>query len=397
MPARSLFTGAVVFFLPPVLLLAPIQPAVGQTATWQSFCSSEFGGTLYVTPVFGTGLNVKARMSMRPIERAFLEYLMGRFGHTSSAPFPANCARQPSAEEAATALAGVKTQAQSGGKKLMLVEWKYAPDTALVSLSYDFSRQGEGRNVEIVGQRDHGFCLSNGLDGPQYVSSAFAAGVANLSVWVNGFDRFLRAKYGFKGNGVDPRVNNPVDCNIGWMSEAERMIRARSEGARAGGRKVVETGWKPDGAPVATQGTAKDDDREPAPAKAPPPAPSADIRKFATDEGTAALALCQNDRLIDGAFNCYAVQRAIYNYRLAHAGSPPEPLQELFMGEQLDCSSCLKTGFVSMWAANRAMSNGFTSEKSECVGKTFEASITAHPFPHRVKDLFEAAMKACPK
>jgi hypothetical protein len=160
---------------------------------------------------------------------------------------------------------------------------------------------------------------------------------------------------------------------------------------------VVDTGWKPGDAPAASAGPAKDDDREPPPAPAPPPPPSAEVRRFATDEGTAVLALCQNDRLIDGAFDCYSVQRAIYNYRIAHAGAPREPLQELFMGEKVDCSGCLKSGFVAMWAANRAMSNGFTQEKSQCVGKTFETSIRAHPFPHRVKDLFEAAMQACPK
>jgi hypothetical protein len=397
MPASRRPASATVFLLPATLILTPMHSASGQSTTWQSFCYSEIANTVYATPVFGTGLNVKARMSMGPIQREFLEYLKGRFGVTSNAPFPANCARQPSADEAGTALAGVKTQAESQGKKVMRVDWKYVPDTALVSLSFDFSRQGEGRNVELTGKLDHGYCLSNGVEGPQYLSSAFPAGVGpNLSVWLNAFDRFLRGKHGFTGNGTDPRVVNPVECNIGRMAEAERLIKARSDGAQAGGRKVVDTGWKP-GAPVAATGSAKDDDKEPAAAKAPPPAPAAEVRKFATDEGPAVLALCQNDRLIDGAFDCYAVQRTIYNYRLAHAGSKPVPLEELFMGEQLDCSGCLKTNFVSMWAANRAMSNGFTSEKSECVGKKFEASITAHPFPHRVKDLFEAAMKACPK
>ncbi len=397
MPARHHRFGAAVAFLPAVLLLAPIRAARGQTAAWQSVCSSEAGTTLYVSPVFDTGLNLKARVSMRPIEREFLQYLKGRYGSTSNAAYPANCTRQTSAAEASTTLAGLRTQAQGQGKKVVSVDWKYDPDTAFVSLSYDFSRQGDGRNVEVAGPSDRGYCLSNGLDGPQYVSSAFPTGVANLSLWLNEFDRFLRARYGFRGNGTDPRVMNPVDCNIGRTTEVERTIRARSDGARAGGRKVIDTGWKPGGVPVAASAPAKDDDKEPAPAPAPPPPPSPDVRRFATDEGPAVLALCQNDRLIDGAFNCYAVQRAIYNYRIAHAGSPPEPLQQLFMGEQFDCSSCLKTGFVSMWAANRAMSNGYTSEKSECVGKKFEASITAHPFPHRVKDYFDAAMKACPK
>jgi hypothetical protein len=177
---------------------------------------------------------------------------------------------------------------------------------------------------------------------------------------------------------------------------AERMIKARSDGARAAGRKVQDTGWKPDGAP-ANPGPAKDEDKEPPPAPPPPPPPSADVRKFATDEFPAAMALCQNDRMIDGPFDCALVARTIYTYRIDHAGSPPEPLQELFMGEKLDCKSCLKTSFLSMWAANRAMSNGFLDAKAECVGKKFEAGILAAPYPNRVKGLFEAAMKACPK
>ncbi len=398
MPAPRLRTARLVSVLLNALFLVPIYTAAGQAPDWQSFCSSESGGTVYVTPVFATGLNVKARMSMRSIEREFLQYLIGRYGQVSTAPFPSNCARQPSAEAAATALAGVKTQAQAAGKKLEVVQWKYVTDTALASLSFDFSRQGEGRNVELSGNQDHGYCFTNAIGGPLYVSSAFAAGAGpNLSLWLNSFDRFLRSKYGFSGNGADPRVMNPVDCNIGRLSDAERTIKARSDGARSAGRKVIDTGWKPGDAPVAAQGPAKDEDKEPAPAKPSPTPPSAEVRRFATDEGPQALALCQNDRMIDGPFDCYGVQRAIYNYRIAHAGSPPEPLQELFMGEKLDCSACLKTNFVAVWAANRAMSNGYSSEKSQCVGKKFEASITPRPWPHLSKELFEAAMKGCPR
>ncbi len=125
--------------------------------SWQSFCSSDIGtGPLYVSPVFETGLNVKARVAT------------------------------------------------------------------------DFSRQGDGRNVDYVGKLDHGYCLSTGLGGPQYLSSLFPAGVAaNLSLWLNGVDKFLRARYGYTGNGVDVRVVNPVDCNNGWKGGLERMIKAR--------------------------------------------------------------------------------------------------------------------------------------------------------------------------
>lgn len=397
MPNPRITARAAATALALLLLVLPIRPAAAQAATWHSYCSTEADGTAYFSSAFDTGLNGKARVATGPIEREFTEYLKGQFGYHSNAPHAVNCARLPSADAAATALDGLKTQAQSQGKKVVEVGWTFVPDTAQVSISNDFSRQGEGRSVEFVGKFDHGYCVSEGIGGPQYVSAVFAPEVFNLSQWLNAFDKFLRSKYGFTGNGADPAKINPVACNSGWAGGIERLIKARSDGARAGGRKVIETGWKPGGAPAAAPAAAKDDDKEPPPAPPPPPPPSADVRKAATDEGPAVLALCQNDRLIEGTFDCYAVQRAIYGYRIAHAGSPPEPLQDLFMGEKVDCSGCLKTNFLSMWAANRAMSNGFSGPKSGCVGTKFEAAIKAAPYPHRVKDLFEAAMKACPK
>lgn len=402
MPYRRRLAGAIARVLAVALLMLPPGFAAAQSATYQSSCSSDIGaGPLYVSPVFNTGFNVKSRMAMGMIEREFDQYLRGRFGLVNNTPYRIVCTRMPTGAEAAHFRDSLSTAAKGAGRPVMAVEWSYRPDPAQVALSFDLSQQEQGRNAEVRGPLDHGYCFSNGIGGPQYVSAVFLSGPgANLSQWLQGFDRFLRAKYGFTGNGTDPRVVNPVDCNLGWTVDAERMVRARGEGARAGGRNVIETGWKPGDAAPATAASAAQKpaaDREPPAAKAPPAPPSAEVKRLATEEGPAVLALCQNDRLVDGAFDCYAVQRAIYTWRVEHAAAPREPLNDLFWGEKIDQSSALKTNYLSMWAANRAMSNGYSSPKSQCVGTKFEASIRQHPFPHRVKDLFEAAMQACPK
>jgi hypothetical protein len=110
----------------------------------------------------------------------------------------------------------------------------------------------------------------------------------------------------------------------------------------------------------------------------------------------AALAYCQNDRMIAGSFDCYCIQRAVYNYRMEHAGQPgqPEPLNDLFAKEKLNCSNCVAQ-FVSMWATSHAQSQRLPLPAAQCVAKRYETSLRAKPYPARVKELFAAAMAAC--
>ena len=110
------------------------------------------------------------------------------------------------------------------------------------------------------------------------------------------------------------------------------------------------------------------------------------------------MQLCNNDRIVSGAFDCSMVSRAVYNYRIAHWGADatPEPVAELFTGDKLDCSACLKP-FASAWAASRAPSQGFALAPAQCVGKRFVELLKAKPYLNRVKEFLDAAMKACPK
>ncbi|HEV2828898.1 MAG TPA: hypothetical protein VGW76_14985 [Pyrinomonadaceae bacterium] len=108
------------------------------------------------------------------------------------------------------------------------------------------------------------------------------------------------------------------------------------------------------------------------------------------------LAYCQNDRMVSGAFDCYCIQRALYNYRMEHAKDPgpPEPFASLFAKDKLDCSGCIAQ-FVLMWATSRAQSESLARPVAECVAKRFDTALRAKPYPSKVKQLFSAAIAAC--
>ena len=55
------------------------------------------------------------------------------------------------------------------------------------------------------------------------------------------------------------------------------------------------------------------------------------------------MAYCQNDRMMSGAFDCYCLQREVYNYRMAHANDAgaPEPLADLFAKDKLNSAGCI--------------------------------------------------------
>ena len=121
--------------------------------------------------------------------------------------------------------------------------------------------------------------------------------------------------------------------------------------------------------------------------------------QFVLKEMPIALATCQNDRTMSGAFDCYRLQRVIYNYRMSHAhdAGPPEPLADLFAGEKLDCTDCIIDNQVKMWARSAAQSRGLVPTQADCASERFVASIQSRPYPNHVKERFDAAIAACKK
>jgi hypothetical protein len=134
------------------------------------------------------------------------------------------------------------------------------------------------------------------------------------------------------------------------------------------------------------------------PAASAPGPPSAQARDFATKEMPQVTAKCNTDRVLSGAFDCQMVARAVYNHRLANwsAGGTPVPLEQLWTGDRLDCSQCVRP-FAAAWAASRAQSQGLQLAAAQCVGERFASAIKAKPYINRVPEIFDAALVACKK
>jgi len=359
--------------------LAMVPSKLSAQTTLRLFCYSDYSGqgsVVYMTQIFDTGLGrpEPGVDIFSPIAGEFLEYLKGRYDYKSSSNYP-GCSLE-------TGRGQIKALAEQGGKQVVELEWNYSHDPATA---------GVGPQGKPTDSKDYGWCFSPGTSGTVYAAGPFQLKGRGAENWNRAFGKFLADKYGLKAE---------ASCDVGTtLAWAERRVKLHIQGARDGDRKVVETGWEwatnPASAPAAKPA---DDDREPAAPPPPPPPPSAQARAFATKEVPDVMALCNNDRMLSGAFDCNLVSRVVYNYRLAHwsAGATPEPLAQLFTGDKLDCSTCVKQ-FASMWAASRAQSAGFQQEPAQCVGKRFVESIKAKPYPNRVKEFFDAALAACKK
>jgi hypothetical protein len=176
---------------------------------------------------------------------------------------------------------------------------------------------------------------------------------------------------------------------------AQRHYSFHVQGARAGDKKVVETGWEL-GAAAPSPAAAPNEPSAGREAARPPAAatPSQNVRDFATKETAEVLAYCQNDKTLR-ALDCYKVQRAIYNYRMAHAADANrEPFAALLADDKLDCSGCAD-GRLSGWAKQQASAARLTQVVAECVGERIVAVFQAKPYANRIKEAYDAALAAC--
>ncbi|HTO72795.1 MAG TPA: hypothetical protein VMJ30_03200 [Gemmatimonadales bacterium] len=364
-------------------------PLNAQGPTGRAFCIADPNSpTAYVTPVFDDKLKAGSAYRSKVMSYEFAQYVKGRFGSQTSDPLSASCQSYVDAAQAEVGKQVYEKPVVDSKRKLVMVEWGYRPDPAEVQFSYTAVRTDANEPQLPRGPNDRGYCVTEQFPGPLYHSAVFPAPAAiNVAEWQIAWMKYLAAQYGYKGE---------VYCSDGSRGNATRMMAARVEGARAGGRKVIDTGWQYQKQVV--EGPKPDPDPEPvkaagAAAAAAPP----QVRDIAAKDGAAALTTCQNDRMVSGAFDCYSMQRAIYNYRMAHPPTGGEPLEVLLVNDRFDCTQCFDANKTEMWASNRAMSNGYTLDKSQCVGPKFVTLLKAKPYVNRVGELFNEAMKGCPK
>ena len=355
----------------------PPPNASAQGTTMQAVCWSDLNGpVIYVSQVFDTRLGRpdQGEDMFSPISNEFHEYLKGRYDFKTSATRGAHCAGQMSQAGSSAQRSRVMTEFATG-KRVVELEWVWSPDTSVAPRGVSPALNG-------------GYCVSPGATGTVYTAGPVdLKGRMSTHEWNRGFTQFLASKYALKGD---------AECQIGMPRvRAQRWFSFHVQGARAGNKKVVETGWELGAAPSSAAGPPNEQkDREPARPSAAAPPPSQDVRAFATKEVPEIMAYCQNDKTLR-ALNCQMVQRAIYNYRMAHAADAnPEPFAMLLTGDKLDCSGCVD-GRLTGWAKQQASAASLTQAVAECVGQRIVPLFQAKPYANRIREAYDAALAAC--
>ncbi len=353
----------------------------------KGYCASDSSGPIvYVSRIFDANIKAWTQISTQPLNNAFKNYLVEEFDFNSRSNYPTGCALFETLSQAEGRRSQLLSEAQRANKQVVEVNWNPNP--------LEEVPVGDGFAIGPKGPTPTHTVCALGHQGTMYFSAVFdTAGWQVNPAWNDSFNDFLRKTYAAEGE---------ANCNtMNTVREAERLLRDRVAGVRANRHKAVETGWRYNASVVVTKPAAKpkpkvDDDPEPIALSRPPAkAAPADIRQFATNEVPAALAYCQSDRMVSGSFDCYCIQRTVYNYRMEHASQgQPEPLADLFAKDKLDCSKCIAQ-FVTSWATSHAQSQRLTLPVAECVSKRYVAALRSKPYPRHVKELFAAAIAAC--
>jgi hypothetical protein len=348
--------------------------ASAQGTTMQAVCWSDLNApVIYVSQVFDTrrGRPDQGEDVFSSVSNEFHQYLKGRYDYKTSATRGAHCAGQMSQAGTSAQRNRIMTEFATG-KRVVELEWDFSPDTTVV------------RGTQSL---DGGYCVSPGATGTVYTAGPFdLKGRMSTHDWNRGFSQFLASKFALKGD---------AECQIGMPQvRAQRWFSFHVQGARAGNKKVVETGWELGSAAAPTSQAAQPNAPNETRPAAPAATPSQQVRAFATKEVPEIMAYCQNDKVLR-ALNCQMVQRAIYNYRMAHAAdATPEPFAVLLTGDKLDCSGCVD-GRLTGWAKQQASAASLTQVVAECVGQRIVPLFQAKPYANRIKEAYDAALAAC--
>jgi hypothetical protein len=355
----------------------------------KAFCFSEQDKpVVYFSKIFDVDITVPM-IDTQPLVNGYIIHLQEKYDYKTNNNYPVVCPLYKTLGEAEVTRRKMQAQVQPTAKQ---IEDDWTPPAWAQVLQ---SPGGPGFFPASPPIPTHTFCAV-GIESTMYFSAVFdTLGALNNQKWNDAFKGFLSKQYGAQAE-IEPT------CTIlNTVREAERNLNARVGGVRANKHKAVETGWKfdPTGTykPMPKPTPKVDDDPEPQIAqKQPRPAPAPDAREFATKEAQAALTICQNDRVMSGAFDCYRIHRTVYNYRIAHAGEvSPEPVVKLL--DKLDCHECIIDYQVKMWARSAAQSRGLQPNGADCVAQRFLTNVQAKPNPGHAKELFEAAIAACKK
>ena len=109
-------------------------------------------------------------------------------------------------------------------------------------------------------------------------------------------------------------------------------------------------------------------------------------------EGPQVLAYCQKDPMLSKIFDCYRVQRSVYNYRMEHGIS--DSLASLFKEEKVNLAEAIGTG-LGLWVRNRATADKFDNRTTNCIEQKFNVAFYDKPYISKMNEIYAAAVAAC--
>jgi len=354
-----------------------------------AYCTSEMGGNVvYVSKIFDVVSPPRAGggIDTSPLNSAFKNYLVEEYDFKSNAHYSAGCRVFQNLSLGEANRRQIINQAQQANKQIVELKWNPGP---LVAVDHGDSF--------IIGPKVqppvHTICAI-GYQDTNYFSAVFTTSSSRPDpAWNNGFNNFLRKNYGAEGEANCTSMNTE--------REATRLLHDRIVGLRANNHKAVETGWKFDPTDIAANkprpkpAPTPDDDPEPVAQQrpaAPTAPPSQSTKDFAAQEGPQVLAYCQKDPMLSKIFDCYRVQRSVYNYRMEHGSS--EPLASLFKQEKVNLAEAIGTG-LGQWVRDRATAQGLDNRVTNCIEQKFNVSFYEKPYISKMQEIYNASVAAC--
>ena len=160
----------------------------------------------------------------QPVDNEFNEYLKGRFDFKGNETYPVGCPFFDSVSQGEASKRDLENQMRQANKQVVEVRWGFKPNEAEIALS-SAPRTEREANGPPRPRPTHTWCLSDTYQGTVYATGPFDTD-QNWAQWYQGFNRFLKEKYSFPGR---------VECKVTTLSDARRLMSARTEGARAAG------------------------------------------------------------------------------------------------------------------------------------------------------------------
>ncbi len=359
-----------------------------QGSTWKASCSSEISGNVvYLSKIFDVASpSFMSGLDTSPLNNAFKNYLVEEYDFKSNAGNSAGCRVFQNFTQAEANRRQITNQAQQANKQVVELKWDPGPIVA--------KPNGDGFIIGPKGAPPTHTICAIGYQNTTYFSAVFdTSGPLVNPAWDSAFNNFLRKNYGAEGL---------ANCtSMATVREATRLLHDRVGGLRANNHKAVETGWKFDPADIAANKPrpkptpTPDNDPEPVaqqrPAAQTAP-PSQSIKDFAAQEGPQVLAFCQKDPMLSKIFDCYRVQRSVYNYRTEHGSS--EPLASLFKQEKVNLAEAIGTG-LGQWVRDRATAQGLGTKVTNCIEQKFNVSFYEKPYISKMQEIYNASVAAC--